>query len=98
MRNNRPAPQRTSTACLTFDKLLNLHIRVTIESDMPLPLIMPASRKKTLDELKSEAIAKLERLGYDVRGKTPAQIRQMLRARSPRPKQAAKSSVQTTDI
>jgi hypothetical protein len=90
--------ERTSTACLTFDKLLNLHFPVTIESDMP-PLIMPdISRKKTLDELKSEAIAKLERLGYDVRGKTPAQIRQMLKARSPRPKAAAKSSVQTMGI
>jgi hypothetical protein len=28
--------------------------------------------KKTLEELKSEAIAKLESRGYDVRGKTPA--------------------------
>ena len=35
--------------------------------------------KKTLEELKREAIGKLERRGYDVRGKTPAQIRQMLR-------------------
>jgi hypothetical protein len=56
------------------------------------------SRKKTLDELKSEAIAKLERRGFDVRGKTPAQIRQMLRARSPRPKSTAKSSGQTSGI
>ena len=38
-------------------------------------------RKKTLEELRSEAIAMLERRGYDVRGKTPAQIRQILRAR-----------------
>ena len=29
--------------------------------------------KKTLEELKREAIGKLERRGYDVRGKTPAQ-------------------------
>jgi hypothetical protein len=36
-------------------------------------------RKKTLEELKSAAIAELERRGYDVRGKTPAQIRQMLK-------------------
>lgn len=36
-------------------------------------------RKKTLEELKSAAVAELERRGYDVRGKTPAQIRQMLR-------------------
>jgi hypothetical protein len=66
---------------------------------MPLTLIMPdISRKKTLDELKSEAIAKLQRLGYDVRGKTPAQIRQMLRTRSPRPKPTAKTSVQTMGL
>jgi hypothetical protein len=52
----------------------------------------------TLDELKSEAISKLERRGYDVRGKTPAQIRQILRARSPRSKTTAKSPVQTMDI
>jgi hypothetical protein len=32
-----------------------------------------ASRKKTLEELRSEAIAQLERRGYDVRGKTQAQ-------------------------
>ena len=36
-------------------------------------------RKKTLEELRNEAIADLERRGYDVRGKTPAQIREMLR-------------------
>ncbi len=35
--------------------------------------------KKTLEELKREAIAKLKLRGYDVRGKTWAQIRQMLR-------------------
>lgn len=40
-----------------------------------------APRKKTLDELRREAIDELERRGYDVRGKTPAQIRQMLRPR-----------------
>jgi hypothetical protein len=39
------------------------------------------SPKKTLEELKSEALAKLERRGYDVRGKTPAQIRRLLRGR-----------------
>jgi uncharacterized protein (UPF0335 family) len=37
--------------------------------------------KKTLEELKKEAIAELERRGYDVRGRTPAQIRQILRRR-----------------
>jgi uncharacterized protein (UPF0335 family) len=40
-----------------------------------------APRKKTLEELKKEAIAELERRGYDVRGRTPAQIRQMIRRR-----------------
>jgi hypothetical protein len=40
-----------------------------------------AQRKKTLEELKSEAIAELERRGYGVHGKTPAQIRQILRRR-----------------
>lgn len=39
--------------------------------------------KKTLQELKREAFAELERRGYDVRGKTPAKIRQMLKARPP---------------
>jgi hypothetical protein len=52
-------------------------------------------RKKTLDELRSEAIAEFERRGYDVRGKTPAQIRRMLRARRPSRKPTAKSSAQT---
>ncbi len=37
-------------------------------------------QKKTVEELRNEAIAQLERRGYDVRGKTPAQIRKMLRA------------------
>jgi len=50
------------------------------------------SRKKTLDELRSEAIAEFERRGYDVRGKTPAQIRQMLRARRPKRKSIVKST------
>jgi hypothetical protein len=40
-----------------------------------------ALRKKTLEELKEEAIAEPERRGYAVRGKTPAQIRQILRRR-----------------
>jgi hypothetical protein len=45
-----------------------------------------------LEELKREAIAELECRGYDVRGKTPAQIRQMLRTRPPRPKPTTKST------
>ena len=48
-------------------------------------------RKKTLEDLKREAIAELERRGYDVRNKTPAQIRQMLRARHTKPKSNATS-------
>ncbi len=36
-------------------------------------------QKKTLEELRNEAIAELERRGYDVHGKTLAQIRKMLR-------------------
>jgi hypothetical protein len=39
-------------------------------------------RRKTLEELKAEAIAKLERRGLNVRGKTPAQIRKLLSQQS----------------
>ena len=42
-------------------------------------------RKKTLEELKGEAFAELERRGYEVRGKTPAQIKQILRRRPTKP-------------
>jgi hypothetical protein len=46
-----------------------------------------AQRKKTLEELRNEAIAELERRGYGgVRGKTPAQISQILRRRPTKPK------------
>jgi hypothetical protein len=48
-----------------------------------------APRKKTLQELRSEAIAELERRGYDVRGKTPAQIREILRRRPAKSKSDA---------
>jgi hypothetical protein len=34
-----------------------------------------------LEELKNAALAELECRGYDVRGKTPGQIRQMLKRR-----------------
>jgi hypothetical protein len=40
-----------------------------------------AQMRDKLAELKSAALAKLERRGYDVRGKTPAQIRQILKRR-----------------
>jgi hypothetical protein len=39
-------------------------------------------RKKSLEELKAEAVAELERRGLNVRGKTPAQIRKLLMLRS----------------
>ena len=41
-----------------------------------------APHKKSLEKLKAEAIAELERRGLNVRGKTPAQIRKLLRLRS----------------
>ena len=37
--------------------------------------------REELAELKNAVIAKLERRGYEVRGKTPAQIRQILKRR-----------------
>ena len=46
-------------------------------------------RKNKLEELaklKHEALTELERRGYEVRGKTPAQIREMLKRR---PKKSA---------
>jgi F0F1-type ATP synthase membrane subunit b/b' len=47
-----------------------------------------AQRKKLREELaeiKNDAITQLERLGYNVRGKTPAQIRQILKRRPMKP-------------
>ena len=43
-----------------------------------------AARRHKIEELaklKSAALAELERRGYEVRGKTPAQIREMLKRR-----------------
>ena len=37
--------------------------------------------REELADLKNAALAELERRGYDVRGKTPVQIRQILRRR-----------------
>jgi hypothetical protein len=37
--------------------------------------------KKTLEELKAEAFAQLERRGYEVRGKTTTEIRQIIKRR-----------------
>jgi hypothetical protein len=42
-------------------------------------------KKEQLAELKDTAIAKLEKRGYVVRGKTPAQIRQILRRHPTKP-------------
>lgn len=46
-------------------------------------------KKEELAELKDTAIAKLERRGYEVRGKTPAQIRQILRRHPTKPQPVA---------
>jgi hypothetical protein len=46
----------------------------------------------TLEELKAEAFAQLERRGYEVRGKTTTEIRQILRLRPTKPKSIASAS------
>jgi hypothetical protein len=43
-------------------------------------------RKKTLEELKIAAIAELEGRGYEVRGRTPAEIRTILKRPPTKPK------------
>ena len=43
--------------------------------------VLREKKQGKLAELKNEALAKLERRGYEVRGKTPAQIRQVLKRR-----------------
>ena len=45
--------------------------------------------RERFTELRNAAIAELERRGYDVRGKTPAQIRQLLRRRPSKQKSDA---------
>ena len=49
--------------------------------------------REKLAELKSAALADLERRGYDVRGKTPAQIRQLLKRRPSKQTSDAKSAL-----
>ena len=44
------------------------------------------NKSEELAKLKKAALVELERRGYDVRGKTPAQIREMLKRR---PKKSA---------
>jgi hypothetical protein len=39
------------------------------------------NKREELAKLKDAALAELERRGYEVRGKTPAQIREMLKRR-----------------
>jgi hypothetical protein len=56
----------------------------------PVRAVTPAVRaddpavphRKTLEQLRCEAIVALESRGYDIRGKTPAQIRKILKRRS----------------
>jgi hypothetical protein len=52
--------------------------------------------RERMVELRSAAIADLERRGYDVRGKTPAQIRLLLKRRPSKQKSEAKSAQQET--
>jgi hypothetical protein len=49
--------------------------------------------KKTLDELKSEALTRLERRGYDVRGKTTTEIKWILRRRPTKPETIASNPI-----
>ncbi len=42
-------------------------------------------RRKRFQEIRSAALAELERRGYEVRGKTPAQIRLILKRRPTKP-------------
>ena len=46
-------------------------------------------KRLELDELKDAALTALERRGYDVRGKTTSQIRELMRHHPTRPKTAA---------
>jgi hypothetical protein len=60
----------------------------TYNSDRPLPSFENEDRLKerqkfeeNLAKLRELALAELERQGYDVRGKTPGQIRELIRRR-----------------
>jgi len=58
---------------------------------MALSIGRTGERKNKLEELtklKQAALTELERRGYEVRGKTPAQIREMLKRR---PKKSARA-------
>jgi hypothetical protein len=58
----------------------------------PKNMVPTVPRKKSLEELKTAVIAELERRGFEVRGKTPVQIRKLLRLRS------KKRSIKQTEI
>ena len=58
--------------------------------------IRRAKIREKFAELKSAAIADLERRGYDVRGKTPAQIRQLLKRRPTKRTSDAISALEET--
>ena len=45
--------------------------------------------RETIADLKSMALARLETRGYEVRGKTPGQIRHLLRRQPSKPKKKA---------
>ena len=51
-----------------------------------------AKMREQLDALKNAALLDLERRGYDVRGKTPGQIRQMLKRRPRKQMSTAEAS------
>jgi hypothetical protein len=52
-------------------------------------VVLREKKQETLAELKNAALDELERRGYEVRGKTPTQIRQILRRRPTRLKSKA---------
>jgi hypothetical protein len=57
-------------------------------SDEQIPLRQ--RRKEKYAELKMAALAELERRGYEVRGKRPGQIREILKRRPKRPTTTAR--------
>ena len=59
-------------------------------------VIRRAKMREKFAELKRAAIADLERRGYDVRGKTPAQIRLILKRRPSKQTSDVKSALQET--
>ncbi len=59
-------------------------------------VIRRANMREKFAKLRSAAIADLERRGYDVRGKTPAQIRLILKRRPSKKTSDAKSATQET--